>query len=352
MFKLTNWNIFYNFLIWSIVAMFTATQLYLKAIQSGEEQSWIAVFKIQLLVWWIWGVITPFIFWLGNKLRIDKRSFLRGLIIHLPIALIIVVSYLAMYAIVWLLGSYGSINVESFRNIFIILFLNLFHWHLFIYMAIIGIVHARLYYIESRNRALRSLNLEKQLLVGQLNLLKMQLQPHFLFNTLNSIVSSIHQKKTDVAASMTTELSELLRISLAGSDKQVVSLKQELHHVKTYLNIEKHRFKDLEVNYQIPENVLGIEVPNFFLQPVVENAIKHGISKKSAANFIELTATQYKQAVCFTVYNEGPPFSTLKEGIGLSNIKKRLKAMFGEEGILSIQSEREGVLVSIEIPVS
>lgn len=350
--RLTQQNVFYNFLIWTIVAFFTATQLYLKDLQAGGSQSWVALLKVQLWVWWIWGVITPLVFWLGNRFRIDKSSFFLGVLIHLPIAVIIVCCYLFLYAVIWILNAQGTLNWDAIISIFAVLFTGLFHWHFFIYMGIIGIVHAHSFYTESRDRALKSIQLEKELLQSRLNFLKMQLQPHFLFNTLNGIVSAIHQKNSTVAANMTTELSELLRISLAGSDRQIVSLKQELEHLKTYLNIEKFRFKKLQVNFNIPDILLDREVPNFFLQPIVENAIKHGISKQSAASLIELSASKKNSFICFKVYNEGPAPEDQTGGIGLTNVKRRLEALFDSDWQFDIEPYLKGTLVTIQIPDS
>ena len=325
-------DLLYNFTIWSIVALFTATQLYLKMFQDEAPLSWWAIFKVQLFVWWIWGVITPFVFWLGNRFRVDRTSIWKIILIHLPIATLIVCFYLAVYSVIWILDSQENLTFQGFWSILAILFTNLFHWHFFIYMAIIGIVHARSYYIDSNKQAIRGVKLEKQLLQSQLNFLKMQLQPHFLFNSLNSIVSSIQRGKTDNAVDMLTELSELLRISLAGSDRQIIALQEELQYVKSYLNIEQYRFKDLEVDYDIPDDMLQVEVPSFFLQPIVENAIKHGISKKSSARKISLTAKWLDQSIYFKVENEGPKAKNFEEGIGLSNIKKRASSLIRRAG--------------------
>ena len=345
-------NLFYNFLIWTIVALFTTTQLYLRVLQGAGTPDWWALFQVQLAVWWIWGGITPVVFWLGDRFRVDKTGFWRIGLIHLPIAVTIVCVYLALYSVIWNLDNKGSVGFDDFWSILATLFTNLFHWHFFIYMAIIGIVHARSYYVESRERALKGVQLEKQLLQSQLNFLKMQLQPHFLFNTLNGIVSSIHQGKANIAANMTAELSELLRISLTGTERQIITLREELQYVKTYLNIEKFRFKDLEVNYRIPDDMLDLEVPNFFLQPIVENAVKHGISKRSSAQKISLSAKEMEGSVCFRIDNEGPELRAFADGIGLSNIKKRLQALFGEEGRFRIYPNRHGTSVEIEIPIA
>lgn len=271
----------YNLGIWSIVALFTATQLYLKSIQSGTEDpfNWWNIFWIQLLVWWVWAFITPAIFQLANRYRFDRKKLLHGIAIHLPLAVGIVLLYLVIYTSIWLLANQGSVVWSSFQTIYTVLFVNLFHWHFFIYMAIIGIVHAYLYYKTSEEERRKGIELERALLSSQLKMLKMQLQPHFLFNTLNSIVSAIHQEKPQVASDMTTGLSELLRTALNENERIIVSLAQELKYVRTYLAIEQHRFKRLVVTYNIDESTLVTEVPNFFLQPLVENAIKHGIAQ-------------------------------------------------------------------------
>ncbi|MEM7110449.1 MAG: histidine kinase, partial [Bacteroidota bacterium] len=232
-----------------------------------------------------------------------------------------------------------------------VLFLNLFHWHFFIYIAIIGVVHANIYLSSSKEQEVRNALLEKELLTNKLNFLKMQLQPHFLFNTLNGIVSSIHQKKTDTAASMTTELSELLRTSLSENDQQITSLEKELKYVKMYLNIEKHRFKQLKVHYQIPDDLLKVEVPNFFLQPLVENAIKHGISKQSKAERIEISAAQIDDSLLFSIYNDGPPIAKYAEGVGLSNLRKRLRTIYESLGKFNIYAHDNGTKVEVSLPI-
>ena len=348
----TRRQLFHNFLIWSIVAVFTATQLYIKMIQENGVGDWWALFNVQLGVWWIWGLITPLVFWLGNRFRVDQTRWWQIVLIHVPIAVLIVCIYLGLYAVIWNVASQGILTVAGFWAVWKLLFPNLFHWHFFIYMAIVGIVHARSYYRESQELALKGVHLEKQLLQSQLNFLKMQMQPHFLFNTLNSIVSSIRQGKTDEAAHMTTELSALLRASLSGTDRQIITLKEELFHVRSYLNIEKFRFKDLEVTYNIPDDLLYAEVPHFFLQPIVENAIKHGISQKVNARHIALTAERDDHLVRFKIDNEGPPIDVLRNGIGLSNAKQRLRALFGDEGNLHIYPNEQGTTVEIEIPFS
>ncbi|MEM6398380.1 MAG: histidine kinase [Bacteroidota bacterium] len=341
----------YNIGIWSVVAVFTTTQLYLKARQGGGSSSWWGIFGVQLLVWWVWALITPAIFWLGRKFRIDRGRIANGVLIHLPVSIAIVLAYLALYTSIWLIFGQTGLDWEAFSSIYAVLFVNLFHWHFFIYVAIIGMVHAYLYYRTSEEERLRGVELEKELLASQLRMLKMQLQPHFLFNTLNSIVSAIHQEKPQVASVMTTGLSELLRIALTDNERAVVPLVRELHYVRTYLDIEQQRFKTLIVSYDIDKTALDIEVPNFFLQPLVENAIKHGIAQSTDARRLEVSIQLADQDnLLIRIYNQGPKLERLDGGIGLDNVRKRLHAHYQEEAKLSLRNATDGVIAEVQLP--
>lgn len=345
-------NLFLNFLVWSLVALFTSTQLYLRSYQSDPASAnWWGQFQVQLLVWWVWAFITPIIFWLVTHFQIGSGQSIRNAIIHLFASIAIVVLYLGAYSLIWNLMTTPEVTVRSFQTIYILLFLNLFHWHFFIYIAILGFVHAREYYQAVKTEELKNLNLEKDLVENQLRMLKMQLQPHFLFNALNSIVSSIHRQKLEAAIDMTTDLSELLRISLAESDVQLVSLQKELDHLQTYLRIEKHRFKDLLVNVDVEQKLTELSIPNFILQPIVENSIKHGISQKQEAKRINISARRDLHEVVLSVFNEGPPLrKNSLEGIGLSNIQERLANFYDGRSTFRIRSVADGVAAEIRIP--
>ena len=137
-------SLFYNFLVWSLVALFTATQLYLRSYQSDPDSaSWWAQFQVQLLVWWVWGFITPAIFGLVTHFQIDSQQTFRNILIHVVASVSIVILYLGAYSLIWNLMTTPTVSYASFRAIYVILFLNLFHWHFFIYIAILGFVHAR-----------------------------------------------------------------------------------------------------------------------------------------------------------------------------------------------------------------
>lgn len=343
---------YYNLVVWSVVALFTATQLYLKSVQADQEANWFPIFWVQLLVWWVWAFITPIIFSLAQKYRVGNKRNREGLAL-LFISTGIVLVYLGIYTIIWLFATYGTVNWDTFNNIYQVLFVNLFHWHFFICMAIVAVVHAYLYYKDSELERLRGIQLEKDLLSNQLRMLKMQLQPHFLFNTLNSIVSAIHQQKPKMASEMTTGLSELLRIALNESGRAIVSLQEELEYVRTYLAIEQYRFKHLQIVYEIQDEALQVEVPNFFLQPIVENAIKHGIAKGVGAQLLKLSAhVDEMDLLHINIYNEGPNLVEHQGGIGLQNVRNQLYAHYGASAQLHLSNVHKGVLAEINLPAA
>ncbi len=341
------------YLIWVVAALFTSTQLYLKTLQVNGTDSWGKLFFIQFIVWNIWGALSPLIFWLGKRFRIDRQTYYGGLFIHVAFAIIIVLVYLALYSLVWNFLGVGSFSKAAFVAYFKVFFLNLFHWHFFIYMAIIGLAHAIQYQKELKQRQQESVELEKQLLTSELNTLKAQLSPHFLFNTINNVVGTIEQGKNDIASGMLIRLGEFLRIVLGESKHKLIPLQKELDYIKKYLEIEQFRNKELDVVIHIPREHGPALVPSFILQPLVENAIKHGISKSKDTNRIEVGSEQKDDQLLLFVYNESPGLTHKKEdgsGIGLDNTRTRLDKLYGEKASLELFPVNDGVMVEIRIP--
>ncbi len=341
-------------LIWLVAALFTSTQLYLKTLDANGTESWWKLFAIQLLIWSIWGALSPLIFWLGKKFRIDKQTYYKGLAIHLILAVCIVLLYLALYSLVWNYAGIGFMNKNSFLLYFKVFFLNLFHWHFFIYMAIIGAAHAFAYQKELKVRENAAIALEKELVLSELNTLKAQLSPHFLFNTINNVVSTIEQGKNKVAAGMLVRLGDFLRISLEESKHRLIPLKKEFDYLQKYLEIEQFRNKTLDVRVHLDASLEDIQVPSFMLQPIVENAIKHGISKVEAAKNLEIGAERNGVNLKIWVYNDGPALKKtngISKGIGLANTRKRLMKLYGKKAMLELFSVNSGVLVELRIPI-
>jgi two-component system, LytTR family, sensor kinase len=196
----------------------------------------------------------------------------------------------------------------------------------------------------------------EQLAKAQLSALRQQIEPHFLFNTLNTIAGLVREGRGDNAVDMIAGLSELLRKSLQGADRQWVALGEELEIAETYLEIEKARFAErLRVSVDVPEELRRVKVPSLILQPIVENAVKHGIAKRVEGGSIEISAERVNGELLVSVRNDGPRFVVEGEkrtGIGLKNVRERLASLYGERGRLLVDGGVEpGARVTVVVPL-
>ena len=212
--------------LWIIPAILSANSFYLRGLAKGEAISWLGVFIVQLLVWSLWAGFTPLILWLGRKFRIERPQWIKGIIFHIFSSIFLVLIYLVFYAFIFGFVNNAAFSLRWFINMYSSLFITLFHWDILIYWSILGIGYAFDYYNKYRERELQTLQLEKQLVQAQLQTLKSQLQPHFLFNTLHTIGGLVRYDKKDAAVKMLAGLSDLLRLSLENTCKQEVSLKE------------------------------------------------------------------------------------------------------------------------------
>jgi LytS/YehU family sensor histidine kinase len=224
--------------------------------------------------------------------------------------------------------------------------------------VLVSVHQARHNYQRFRERELRASQLEAKLAQTQLEVLKMQLHPHFLFNTLHAISTLIH-RDPDAADEMVAQLSDLLRMTLANIGIQEVPLQQELEFLHRYLDIQKMRFQDrLEVIVDVPSETLDIQVPNQVLQPIVENAVRHGVDARSGSGRIEVRARTTEHMLELTVRDDGPGVNGAvrlpreRPGIGLSNTRARLRELYGPASTLSLENHPQGgALVTLSIPL-
>jgi sensor histidine kinase YesM len=255
--------------------------------------------------------------------------------------------------IVWVVGQeQGSWQTEA-RN----MFFNNFDWEMMTYWAIVLLSHALRYHSEARDRALRESQLETHLVESQLQGLQRQLQPHFLFNTLNTISALMH-RDVDAADNMIAKLSDLLRISLQNVGVQEVPLKQELDFLSKYLEIEQTRFRDrLTVVFDVHPDTLDALVPNLMLQPLVENSIKHGIGPKPTPGQIEIRSRRVGRLLELEVRDNGVGLSAARltdfnRGVGLANTRSRLQHLYGSSHRFEFrQPPTGGLSVLIAIPL-
>ena len=220
------------------------------------------------------------------------------------------------------------------------------------FACIVIAFNAWVYAMETQRRALNEERLAARLASAELQVLKMQLQPHFLFNTLNTIYNLAPQNSRK-AQTMIARLSDLLRLSLDHVSSNMVPLQQELEFLENYLDIEKTRFEErLQIVREIDPEALDAAVPNLLLQPLVENAIRHGIGKKASGGTIEIRAVKLGKRLTITITDDGhnPSAKASSSGIGMANTRARLAQLYGKDFTFELKPVGEGAQVAIDLP--
>jgi two-component system, LytTR family, sensor kinase len=343
-----------TFLFWTLIGLSFASQLYLFSYKTGRPVSWGEAVSSSLGDAYVWAVLSLPIVELARQFRFDSPRWGRSVAIHLLASCLFSLLYMALRAALGSFQSRWSGSPLTVAETFNLLVMKTFRFNLLIYWVIVSVGHAFAYYRQYQERALRATDLEKRLAQARLQALQMQLNPHFLFNTLNAIASLMH-KDVDSADRMITRLAELLRYALESTDAHEVTLRQELAFLERYLEIEKTRFGPrLSVRMEIHPDTLEALVPNLILQPLVENAIRHGIERRARPGLIELRSRQDHGTLRLELRDNGPglaPDQPRREGIGLSNTRARLEHLYGAEHRLALNNAPEGgLLVEVSLP--
>lgn len=337
--------------VWFGVAGVATLQSYVLA---GLEEQWtpslLAIFWWQVTQWMPWAFLTPPVLWLGRRFPLVGSGWPRRVVLHAlagAAAAMLVNAVPVLFNLGEMQGRIGEVYGIILREQFVL--------HLSIYGIVLGVGHAMDFYHKYRERELTASQLETQLARAHLQALKMQLHPHFLFNTLHA-VSVLIDEDPKAAAQMVTKLGDLLRLAIDSSSTQEVSLEEELEFLRLYLAIEEMRFHDrLAVRYEIKPDTLGAGVPSFILQPLVENSIKHGISERAGQGRICISSHRANGRLVLSVEDGGAdqapaPVSTWADGVGLRNTRERLARMYGPEYQVELESLDAGVRVTLSIP--
>jgi len=316
---------------------------------------WRSLLILNCSYWYVWALFTPIIVWLSQHFPFERRGLWRALLVHLPSVAIFSFGHIAAMSGVqlWLATIAGKpfawwpdVQRSALQN---------FDWEMITYWAIAGLSHAVLYYRESRDRALRTSQLETKLVEAQLAALQQQLHPHFLFNTLHAISALMH-KDVEAADRTLMDLGDLLRLSLDNTGNHEVPLKMELEFLEKYLRIEQTRFADrLTVQFDIQPETLDARVPSLILQPLVENAIKHGVARKAGPGHVQITARRDGDKLWMEVRDDGVGLSqdgwrTLHKGIGVSTTRERLLHLFGADFRFEFHRHNPGLAVIVALP--
>lgn len=310
---------------------------------------------MNLVTWVGYAMWMPAIFWLGRRFRFDRQGWWRALLVHGPASLVITSVHLSYVGTTrWFLQGVRGGDPELMTTI-LDAFFRTVDQTLPVYWAIIGLQHAVDYYRQARAREVRAARLETRLLSSQLQALQQQLHPHFLFNTLHAISTLVH-RDPDKADLMIERLSDLLRITLRKVDVQEVELAEELEYVRAYLDIEQVHFGPrLRIEYRIDAAALDVLVPTLILQPIVENAIRHGLEPLVRPGTLTIEAETDFNMLLLRVRDDGVGFANTfrrPDGVGLANTRARLDRLYGEAAALTMREQASGgVRVEVTIPL-
>jgi two-component system, LytTR family, sensor kinase len=349
------------FLIWTVLGLFYFSQGLTQSFLRHDPNPWWHYLLSWLAGVYIWALLTPGMLWLGRRFPLERGNWMRRAGLHLCLGAGFSVLQLALESAASERLGIFPLVMSTVRSAFSFLLLAGFHGGILTYWAVLGVQWGILYYrgYEERTREaleleLRTSELQSQLMGARLSAMKMQLQPHFLFNTLNAIMVLVRQRKVREAETMLGHLSDLLRFVLQDVEMQEVSLRRELQYLQLYLSIEQLRFPDrLRVEISAEGAVQEAAVPQMGLQPLVENAIRHGIGARSSAGRIRIRAARVNDTLQLQVEDDGPGFAPSAEGrgIGLANTRARLQQLYGEAGTLRIgNGEGGGTAVTMSLP--
>jgi len=339
-----------GFGLWTLLGLSFASQFYISSAKAGLPISWRQAVSYALGDWYVFAALSVPVIHMAKRFRFESGGRGGSLAAHAIGSVLFSLAYMVVRA--WV-GQWQS--AATFAEAFKPLLVKTWHFNLLIYWVIVAVSQAFDYYQRYRERELRAAELEKGLVQARLQALQMQLNPHFLFNTLHSISTLMH-KDVEAADRMLTRLGDLLRAALDSSDTQEVTLRQELEFLERYLDIEHTRFGDrLTVKLQIAPEVWDARVPNLILQPLVENAIRHGIEPCSRPGRIELHARLEEGRLTLEVGDNGAGLQNLEmteEGVGLSNTRARLRHLYGDDHRFELhQGPNGGLIARLTIPL-
>jgi two-component system LytT family sensor kinase len=348
---------------WTLLALLFASQSLLYYAYAGNRVNSWRVIAPALADWYLWAALTPAIAWLARRAPIVSGGWRRALLVHVPASIAFALLKLELRVLIGHL--WAPLATTTLRN----LMMAQLHLNLVTYWVIAGLAHAVDYYRKYQEREVRASHLEASLARAQLEVLRMQLHPHFLFNTLNAI-STLVRKDPDAAERTIAQLSDLLRMTLERLGDETSTVKDELEFVDRYLALQQTRFGDrLVVRQHVASDALDALVPSQILQPLVENAIRHGIAPRASGGRVDIDVRRADGHVTLAVRDDGPGLpgggvggpggagspgnaDAVKAGVGVTNTRARLAEMYGHGDYLRLFNHPDGGCVAeVRIPV-
>lgn len=348
-----------NFLFWLVIATISATQLYVR-FQGQYDGGWLNFFWRQAVSWAGWALLTPLIFYALPKIQYGKQF--KSILLHILTALAFTFGYSLIFAGISPLFYDAEVTVWEYlqQNLITGTAANLL-----VYLLIASFSFMLVYYQRSQadrekkhKLDLEVSVLERQLMSAQLETLKSQIQPHFLFNSLHSIASLIRKNETAKATQTIAILSELLRATLKNQERNLISLEEEISLIDKYLQIEKVRFGEkLDISYELDESATNFPVPAFILQPLVENCFKHAFKNRENGKLI-IQSNLNKEGLQLSVTDNGKgkadeKTSKTRTTIGIENVRQRLEKLYHQSAsFLLKENDLGGMTAQLQIPRS
>jgi signal transduction histidine kinase len=349
---------------WILPAVFAVINRIAQAPLQGWEPATTRELIFEFGDWLLYALLTPGVFAIAKRWPLTRPHLIRRGLFHLLMAVVFCVAWasfgqgLRLVLVRVFQPHLLQAGTEFWRQfgvqwlcwIFITL-----PFGTAVYLCVVGIEHATRYFIEAREREVQVAKLSEQLSSARFAALQAQLNPHFLFNTLNTITVLVRDNERAGAVRIIEHLSEMLRRTLSRHQENEVTLGEELELVRQYVAIEHARFSDrLRPEFNVPDSLLSAAFPSFSLQHLVENAIRHGIAKSSEAGLLIINAEPAGDFLVVTVIDDGvgfDPNAPLPPGHGIENTRERLLALYGERASLEIAPRREGgTIATLKVP--
>ena len=356
---LSHWQT--QLLLWTLVATIPTTQGWLQGLYTGDAgPPWWRLWLYHLPLWWLWLPLTPLIQALGRRFPMTERGGLFALMVHFPVSLVLATAHLALGLLWWRVVGPAGTGTEDFGAGLAHLLRGAdLQMDLFAYWAVLGVVRAQDVYHQIIDREVENSRLRYRLAQARIRALKTQLHPHFMFNALNAVSTLVIRKDGPSAERMLGQLAEFVRLTLSDSGQEI-PLADDVALAEKYLSIEQVRFEDrLRFTVEVDADAADALVPQLLLQPVVENAVRHGISPKAKGGHIQIRALRQGKRIHVEVSDDGAGLADARRsirrrtdgGIGLSNTRDRLQHLYKDDfGFELSGAPGEGTRVFFDLP--
>lgn len=343
--------------IWAAYALCDACQTVLSMHADGKHQPWLPVFATDFVSWLPWVLATPLVIAMARRYPLSRGVSARSIGAHLTVfAVVSAITESWSAGLQMLFNPWGDAHRPTFVATWTMMCLYQCVTFLTAYALIVAVTYVMDAKAGMARQMTEAARLNGELSKAQLAALRRQIDPHFMYNTLNSIAGLVREHLNDAAVSMIVGLSEFLRRSSEDSHRPQVALQEEVEYLQRYLDIQKVRFGErLQVSVDIPSDLLRAQVPTLLLQPLVENAIKHGIAKRVAGGAVRVAGACHDSRLCLSVYNDGPNLPTdweaAQSGVGIRNLRTRLQILHGSDSELQLtRANSAGVEVLVTLP--